>query len=364
VVDLGNVAKRAGVVTGVVAGVAGALYAGERAVAARMRRRGLGDPADDPLAPEFDRETRIDCHDGGELYVIERGHPDDPPIVLCHGITLSSRVWARQFRSLPEAGFRVVAIDGRGHGQSTVGDSGHSIANLAADLQSVLHTLDLHDALLVGHSMGGMAVQAFAVHHPEDLAARVSGLVLLSTSPRAFVSDAHRTRRGLERVSGLVPDVGAVMRQRNLGLLVARLGFGDDPDPRCVDATREMLGQCSHDTIRLAGRALLELDVTAGLRELDVPTLVVVGSADLITPPRDARQIADLVPGARLVEMPRAGHMLMYERTEELDALVVDFARACLDGPPLRSVAPRGAAGGEGGARVTAAEPTRGPAAG
>lgn len=330
--NIGSVAKRAGVVTGVAAGVAGALYGGQRAVAARIRRGGPHD-ADDPLVPEFDRALRIDCHDGARLHVIERDAATGrgaPPIVLSHGITLSSRVWARQIRSFSSAGFRTVAIDGRGHGESTVGDSGHSIENLAADLRSVLEALDLRDALLVGHSMGGMAVQAFAVHHPEVVAERVSGLALLSTSPRALVSDAHRTRRGLERAAGWVPDVGVVMRQRNLGLLVARIGFGDDPDPRCVEATRQMLGECSRDTIRDAGRALFELDLTPELPGLDVPTLVVVGSADLLTPPRDARQIADLVPGARLVEMPRAGHMLMYERTAELDELVVGFARECL----------------------------------
>ncbi len=328
--NLGSVAKRAGVVTGVAAGVAGAVYGGQRAVAAWIRRGG-GDEDDDVLVAEFDRATRIDCHDGGELYVIERGDPDAPPVVLVHGITLSSSVWARQLRSLADAGFRAIAVDERGHGESTVGDSGHSIENLAADLRSVLTVLDLHDALLVGHSMGGMAVQALAVHHPETIAERVTGLVLVSTSPRTMMSDAHRTRHGIERVTGWVPDVGMVLRQRNLGLLVARLGFGDDPDPRCVEATRQMLAACSRETLREAGRALLELDLTPFLPDLDVPTLVVVGSADLLTPPRDARHIADLIPGARLVEMPRAGHMLMYERTAELDELLVDFAHECLD---------------------------------
>jgi pimeloyl-ACP methyl ester carboxylesterase len=65
------------------------------------------------------------------------------------------------------------------------------------------------------------------------------------------------------------------------------------------------------------------------LPTLRVPTLVVVGSADALTPPRDARRIAELVPGARLVEYAGAGHMLMYERTDELDALIMDFAREC-----------------------------------
>ena len=329
--NLGGIAKRAGVVTGVAAGVAGAMYAGERAVAARIRRGGPDEAADDALVPEIDEMARIPTHDGGELYVIERGHKASPPIVFAHGITLTSQVWARQFRSFPDAGFRAIAFDGRGHGESMIGDTGHSIENLAEDLRTVLTTFDLHEAILVGHSMGGMAVQGFAVHHPDELAERVRGIVLLSTSPRSFASDARRTRRSLERVVGFVPDVGAVMRQRNLGLLIARIGFGDDPDPRCVEATRQMLGGTSRETMREAGRALLELDFTEALPGLRIPTLVVVGSADLLTPPRESRTIADLVPGAELVELPRAGHMLMYERPEELDQLVTEFARSCLD---------------------------------
>jgi pimeloyl-ACP methyl ester carboxylesterase len=125
------------------------------------------------------------------------------------------------------------------------------------------------------------------------------------------------------------PDVGTFMRQRNLGLLLARIGFGDDPHPSHVEATREMLAACDKATTREAMSALLHLDLTEGLPKVHVPTLVIVGTADALTPPRDARRIAELVAEARLVEYPGSGHMLMYERTDELDALIMDFARQC-----------------------------------
>src|SRR5205823_13141575 len=124
--------------------------------------------------------------------------------------------------------------DGRRHGEPTGGTTGHSIENLAEDVRSVLEALDLREVVLVGHSMGGMAVQAFAVHHPDVARERVAGLVLMSTAARLVTSDARRVRGGLERVSGVVPNVAAIMRQRNLGLLAARLGFGDSPDPSHV----------------------------------------------------------------------------------------------------------------------------------
>ena len=96
-----------------------------------------------------------------------------------------------------------------------------------------------------------------------------------------------------------------------------------------------MLAACDSETTRAAVGALLRLDLTDGLPGIDVPTLVLVGTADALTPPRDSRRIADLVPDARLVEYPGAGHMLMYERTAEVDALIMDFARSCLDDQAL-----------------------------
>jgi pimeloyl-ACP methyl ester carboxylesterase len=332
--SVGDVLKRTGIVAGVTAGVGGVVYAGQRVLATRLRHRDDPD-ADNPLVPAFDEAIRIDCHDAGSLYVISRG--EGPPILFAHGITLSSRTWAKQFESIPGAGFRALAFDGRGHGESTVGDTGHSIDNLAEDVRSVLVGLDLRGAVLVGHSMGGMAVQAFAIRHPNIALARVSGIVLMSSAARAVTSDARRLRNGVDRVTGVVPNVGAIMRQRNLGLLIARMGFGDSPHPSHVEATRQMLAACSRETLRDASRALLSLDLTPGLPSITLPTLVLVGTADVLTPPRDSRQIATLIPGAELVELPGAGHMLMFERAQEVDQLIVDFARDCTREATTRS---------------------------
>jgi pimeloyl-ACP methyl ester carboxylesterase len=88
-----------------------------------------------------------------------------------------------------------------------------------------------------------------------------------------------------------------------------------------------MIASCATETSRLAPRALLTLDLTAVLPTITLPTLVVCGTSDVITPPAESRRIAELIPGARLELFPKAGHMLMLERAEELDALIVDFAR-------------------------------------
>ena len=242
------------------------------------------------------------------------------------------RVFAKQFDSFPAAGFRAVAFDARGHGESQLGESGHSIENLGEDIRSVIEFLDLRDVILVGHSMGGMGVQSFLVHHPGLAAERVKGVVLQSTATRMPMSGARRTRGLIELLSGLTPDAGMFMRQKNLGLLLARIGFGNEPFASHVEATRQMLGACSKETIRDATKALLQLDFTNQLPLLTVPTLIVVGTQDTITPPSDSELMAELIPGAELVEMPGAGHKLMYERTEAVDELILDFARRCLTG--------------------------------
>ena len=326
---VGDVLKRTGVVAGIAAGVVGAVYAGERAAVARIRHRDDPDVGD-PLVPEFDDAHVIASHDGGVLYTISRG--EGPTVLFAHGVTLSSRVFAKQFDSFPAAGFRAVAFDARGHGESQLGESGHSIENLGEDIRTVLEYLDLHDVILVGHSMGGMGVQSFLVHHPDIAAERIKGVVLQSTATRMPMSGARRTRGLVETLSGLTPDAGMLMRQKNLGLLLARIGFGEQPFASHVEATRQMLGACSKATIRDATKALLQLDFTEQLPSFTLPTLIVVGTHDAITPPSDAHLMAELIPHAELVEIPDAGHMLMYERTEDLDELIMDFARRCLAG--------------------------------
>lgn len=334
--------KRTGLVAGAAAGAFGLAYATERALVARLRHRDDAD-AGEPLVPVFDEARILDSHDGGTIYTISRG--EGPVVVFCHGVTLSSRVWAKQFETFPAAGYRAVAFDSRGHGESRAGDTGHSLDNLADDLRTVLEELDLRDVVLVGHSMGGMAVQAFAVRHPDAVDARVAGLVLLSTSSHNLVSDARRVRGAVEKVVNVGPDVATFMRQRNLGLLLARIGFGNDPSPSHVEATREMLAACDKATTREAVSALLHLDLTEGLPKLRVPTLVIVGTADALTPARDSRRIAELIPDARLVEYPGSGHMLMYERTEQVDELIMDFAREHQRGDDEADAAERATAG-------------------
>jgi pimeloyl-ACP methyl ester carboxylesterase len=313
---------------GAVGGIAGAAWATQRLAARRVRNR-PDEGAARALEVPMHVDHKLDSYDAGTIYVVEAG--DGPPIVLSHGVTLSVRTWFHQMELLPKEGFRTIAFDHRGHGKSVLGELGHSLEALANDVRSVVLGLDLHDAVLVGHSMGGVAVQAFVAQFPELTKERVRGIVLLSTLAKTPLgSRSTRSKARFEQIAKRVPDTTRLWESPNFGLVLARVGFGRDPKPSHVELVRQMMAECASDTRNNAPRALVGLDLTHELPKFDVPTLVIVGTADVLTPVAEAKRIARLIPHARLEVLEGGGHMLMLERTEEVDNLIADFAREVL----------------------------------
>ena len=194
-------------------------------------------------------------------------------------------------------------------------------------MKAVVEHFDLRDAVLVGHSMGGVAVQEFCIRFPEIAAERVAGIVLLSTlAYTPFGSRSTRTKARLEKLTNHAPDAQWLWNSPNLGFIAARVGFGKKPRPSHVELVRRMMMECPPETRRDAPRVLVGLDLTGDLPKLEVPTLVIGGTADVLTPPFEARRMAELIPHARLELLDGGGHMLMLEQTEVLDQLIVDFA--------------------------------------
>ena len=241
-------AKGAVFAAGAAAGIAAAAWASQRLAARNIRRA-----PDADASRVLDTPIYVDCHldtpDRGTIHVVESG--EGPPIMLSHGVTLSVRTWFHQLELLPKEGYRAIAYDHRGHGESVLGEAGHSLDNLADDVKTVLLGLDLRDAVLVGHSMGGVAVQSFVIRNPELAAERVRGIVLLSTLAKTpFGSRSTQMKSRLERVFKRVPDTGKLWAQPNLGLLAARVGFGKDAHPSHVELVRRMMLACPAETRR------------------------------------------------------------------------------------------------------------------
>lgn len=319
------------------AAVAAGLVAGqtvERTTVRAQRRR--PDPAAreelGALPPERARTVLTD--DGVALHVEEVGSPDAPLTVLfAHGWTLTRACWHYQRRDLAGPGLRLVFYDQRGHGASGRPDlDSCTIERFGADLAAVLTAcVPEGPVVLVGHSMGGMTIMALADAHPELFGpgGRVAGVALLSTSAGRVAevtlglpaAVARLTQRGAPYLWGQLRRHGDRLEGRRLrGTdfafgVVKRVSFGGDVPPSLVELMESMIDQTPLPVLAACAGALLAHDKLAALAVLrDTPTLVLVGEADLLTPPQQSREIAEALPGAELVVLPGAGHMVALER--------------------------------------------------
>jgi pimeloyl-ACP methyl ester carboxylesterase len=227
-------------------------------------------------------------------------------------------VWAPVAAKLVASGHRVIRYDQRGHGASTAGADGFSIERLGDDLREAMEALDVRDAVIAGHSLGGMTAQSFAIRHPDVLRERVRGIVLVSTASGALA------RTPLARYSRRVvasPWLERAMRAPN-GTRLVRGAFGARPQRAAVLATRDQFVTTPPDVRLGVADAFFAMDLRPGLHTISVPTVVVVGTRDTMTPVRWAREIANAIPGARLETVKGAGHMLPYEAPDLIVSLI------------------------------------------
>src|SRR5579884_312235 len=154
--------------------------------AASLRRwPSEADPArdEDFSEPAGTVHRTLEASDGGRIHVVERGA--GRPFLLIHGVTNSTEIWHYQLRDLVDAGYRVVAMDVRGHGRSTAGTDEYSLAAMADDAYCVIGDLGLRDVVAAGHSMGGMILLQLVADHPELMAdGVVTALALIATAAR------------------------------------------------------------------------------------------------------------------------------------------------------------------------------------
>jgi pimeloyl-ACP methyl ester carboxylesterase len=308
-----------------IAGLAAASVAGNR-----VRKR--SDPTIDALIPDPPGIThhQLATRDGGSLHVAERG--SGPPVVLLHGVTLQWSVWSAQFHTLADR-HRVLAWDMRGHGRSRAGSEGVTLEAVAHDLATLLQDLEVHDAIVVGHSMGGMALARFCTDHHTLLHHRCRGLMFLATSAAPVALPALvGGGAGLTELAQRVATAGMKAPRLRYGwpdnaatALVIRTAFGRRVSGAAVEQVRRMIAEVDPVTAVEAGRAIAEHDVRHNLGHVAVPSLVVVGDADLLTPPSHAEAVVEAVPGAQLRILPGVGHQVMQEAPEELAALIEEL---------------------------------------
>jgi len=201
---------------------------------------------------------------------------------------------------------------------------------LGEDLAAVLDVVAARGRVVLGgHSMGGMTVMAYAGLHPDDFRGRVAGTVLVATSAGDLQNRLSAVEARLMALASRMPGIptGRFVTTRGQ----RRLLFGVDADPSHVQLTRDMAAGTSLPTLGRFFGAFSEHDESEALAQLaGIPTVVLVGDRDRLTPPRHGRRLAELIPHADLRILPGRGHMLVYEATDE----VVDAFRWVLDASP------------------------------
>jgi pimeloyl-ACP methyl ester carboxylesterase len=307
--------------TAVVVGTAlGGVIAGGLALERRMARRmdGAASPAGwrEPVFPAGSRHT-VTTDDGAELLVVEAGPAGGPVAVLVHGLTSNSDDWGPVAELLVQQGWHVYALNQRGHGGSTAGRDGYGAKRQGADLAHALAALELSAVTLVGHSMGGIASIAAFTTHPRELHDRVCRLVLVATLARSSRADQ---RLGLRLIAS--PEEGDLSKGERAGPLVVRALFGRTPSRAMVGAALASGLRCPEATRRGAALGLRDYDVRAALPRITVPTLVICGTRDIVTPLFENRAIAAAIPNAHLEEIAGAGHLVIWEHPDRIAALI------------------------------------------
>jgi pimeloyl-ACP methyl ester carboxylesterase len=287
--------------------------------------------ASGPYAPPTPaRELTVVSADGARLHVEVHGPQGAPAVLLAHGWTCSTAFWAAQIRELA-TDHRVIAYDQRGHGRSPASPICSTDA-LADDLEAVLKaTLAPGERVVIaGHSMGGMTVMAAAER--AVFREHAAAVLLCSTGSSRLVAEstvvpirAGRLRTWLTKhILGARAPLGPVTPVARRILKYGTMGPGSAP--HMVDVCARIVHACPAKVRHTWSKVLDLLDLDHGVRELRVPTVVVVGTADRLTPPVQARALVAALPNCvDSAELPGLGHMTPVEAPELVTGRIRDL---------------------------------------
>ena len=335
--------KRTAAIAGLVA--AGAIVAGK--VLVRRQRTGPDSASGerfDELPPE--EIAPVVSPDGTLIHLRAAGDSSAPVLVFVHGFSVDMTTWHYQWKELSNR-YRCILYDQRGHGRSGKAAGGdHSLQAMGRDLKAVLDAIAPEGpVVLVGHSMGAMAMLGLADIHPEEFGSRVAGAVFANTAAAEVVRGAVGALG--TRLVGLAPRLtqgfGAARRMRrfittsDFAYLVTRLtNFGPNASPSMVEYVLGLSMDAPLEVWTDGVAALIEMDLRHAIGHVRVPSLVVVGDLDRLTPPASGLALKDELPDGRLVVLRGAGHMAPMERHEQFNALVAGFADEAFAGAPTR----------------------------
>ncbi len=256
-----------------------------------------------------------------DVYInyVERGVPQGLPVVFIHGFPFNHSMWEPQMLALPNE-YRAIAFDVRGHGDSDVADGIYSIEFFVDDLIALLDHLVLQQVVLCGLSMGGYIALRAMERHPE----RFKGLILCDTRSEADPNE------------GKVKRSASIKAVKTNGVKAFAEGFVKavfapqtfEENPAAVETIKNIIeanappGICG-TLLALAART----DATASLAKIKVPTLILVGEHDTLTPVSASQSMQEKIAGSEMHVIPNAAHMSNIENPEAFNAALIKFLK-------------------------------------
>ena len=270
----------------------------------------MGLQKDAQLVPIFSRE-------GINMSYVDSGF--GVPIVFVHGALGSKNLWRKQVGPFSNK-YRVIAIDVRGHGESSKPEVGYGPNEMLLDLDGLLDHLGINRMVLVGSSMGGVLAQLYCLSHQE----RVLALVLVGSLARAhwLVSQEEYSRTPFDDII-------------EKGVLQWFTRYSSQQD---IDFALEQARKSSPNFIRNAVHDFGNFDFSSRLGAIRKPTMIIVGREDRTTPPEEADIIHKGILNSELSIVPETGHLVMLEQPETFNLLVLNFLEGNLKGHPADGI--------------------------
>ncbi len=244
------------------------------------------------------------------------GPENGPVIMLSHSLGYDLTMWDPQVEPLSAAGFRLLRYDHRGHGASAVPDGDYTMDQLADDAFGLMNALGLERIHFCGLSMGGMVGQMLGARHGR----RLQSLLLCSTASYMPPKELWDERIQVVGANGLEAVVGATIDRWYTKSGQQRL-------PGAVAATSSVFVKTSTAGFCSCCAALRDMDLRETIREIAVPTLILVGEHDEGTPVSAARSIHESIVGSRLEILPDAAHLQNIEQANRFNQLILDFLK-------------------------------------
>lgn len=264
-----------------------------------------------------------------DIFYTDQGPAGGQPVVLIHGFPLNGESWGKQQAALVDAGYRVIAYDRRGFGASTKAGSGYDYDTFAADLHALMEDLDLHDAVLVGFSMGTGEIARYLSRYGSGRVAKAA--FLGSLEPFLLITDDNPDGAGPQ---DFFDGIAQSVREDRYAFITGFFrdfynldeNLGSRISQEALDASVAVATQAGNLAIA-AAPLTWPTDFRADIPAIDVPTLILHGTADNILPiDKTARKFKDLVPGdVTYVEIEGAPHGLLWTHGAEVNDALLSF---------------------------------------